>query len=321
MKNKILIVGGDPNSINSEIIYKCWKKSNSAIRNKIYIITNYKLFKKQLSKLKYPLKILKVGNYTDHKKSKKLKIIDIPIEFNNPFKIKKKFLISFISKSLNYAHSAALKSDVKGIINCAIDKSLLKKNNTGVTEYLASKCKIKNQSEVMMISNLKFSVVPITTHIDVRQISRKITKRIIINKLKTIDKFFKNTFKIKPRIGVLGLNPHNSEMKKKSEEVKIILPSIRHLKKRKINCSGPHVSDTIFIKDYKNFDVIVGMFHDQVLIPFKTLYKFNAINITLGLKYLRVSPDHGTAVNLIGKNKANADSLIKCIQFIEKFGK
>ena len=63
------------------------------------------------------------------------------------------------------------------------------------------------------------------------------------------------------------------------------------------------------------------MFHDQVLIPFKTLYKFNAINITLGLKYLRVSPDHGTAVNLIGKNKAKADSLIKCIQFINKFGK
>ena len=91
MKNKILIVGGDPNSINSEIIYKSWKKSNSAIRNKIYVITNYKLFKKQLSKLKYPLKILKVENHTDHQKSKKLKIIDIPIEFNNPFKIKKNF--------------------------------------------------------------------------------------------------------------------------------------------------------------------------------------------------------------------------------------
>ena len=167
-----------------------------------------------------------------------------------------------------------------------------------------------------MISNLKFSVVPITTHIKVRQISKKISKKIIINKIKTIDKFFKNTFKIKPKIGVLGLNPHNAEMRKKSEETKIILPSIRQLKKIKINCSGPHVSDTIFIKDNKNFDVIVGMFHDQVLIPFKTLYKFNAINITLGLKYLRVSPDHGTAVNLIGKNKAKPESLIKCIHFI-----
>ena len=321
MKNKILIIGGDPNSINSEIIYKSWKKSSSAIKNKIYVITNYELFKKQLLKLKYPLKILKVVNYTDHHNSNKLKIIDIPIKFNNPFKIKKKILISFISKSLNYAHSAALKNNVKGIINCAIDKSLLKKDNTGVTEYLASKCKVKNHSEVMMISNLRFSVVPITTHIKVRQISKKISKKIIINKIKTINKFFESTFKVKPRIGVLGLNPHNAEMKKNSEEIKIILPSIRQLKKIKINCSGPYVSDTIFIKDYKNFDVIVGMFHDQVLIPFKTLYKFNAINITLGLKYLRVSPDHGTAVKLIGKNKAKADSLIKCIKFINKFGK
>ena len=321
MKNKILIIGGDPNSINSEIIYKSWKKSSPGIRNKIYVITNYRLFKKQLSKLKYPLKILKVQNHKDHQKSKKLKIVDIPVEFNNPFKIEKKFLINFISKSLNYAHSVALGSDVKGIINCAIDKSLLKKDNTGVTEYLASKCKVKNQSEVMMISNLKFSVVPITTHIKVRQISKKISKKMIINKIKTIDKFFKKTFKTKPKIGVLGLNPHNAEMKKKSEEIKIILPSIRQLKKIKINCSGPYVSDTMFIKDYKKFDVIVGMFHDQVLIPFKTLYKFNAINITLGLKYLRVSPDHGTAVNLIGKNKAKAESLIKCIHFINKFGK
>ena len=102
-------------------------------------------------------------------------------------------------------------------------------------------------------------------------------------------------------------------MRKKSEETKIILPSIRQLKKIKINCSGPHVSDTIFSKDYKNFDVIVGMFHDQVLIPFKTLYKFNTINITLGLKYLRVSQIMGLQFN--SKNKAKPD-LIKCIHLL-----
>ena len=83
----------------------------------------------------------------------------------------------------------------------------------------------------------------------------------------------------------------------------------------------PLVSDTIFINDYKKFDVIVGMFHDQVLSPFKALFKFNAINITLGLKYLRVSPDHGVAKNLIGKNIADATSLLQCINFINKFGK
>ena len=96
---------------------------------------------------------------------------------------------------------------------------------------------------------------------------------------------------------------------------------IRYLKDNKVNISGPLVSDTLFIDDYKRYDVIVGMYHDQVLTPFKTLYKFDAINITLGLKYIRVSPDHGTAINLIKKNKANSSSLINCIKFLYKLSK
>ena len=137
----------------------------------------------------------------------------------------------------------------------------------------------------------------------------------------TINTWFKNNNKKKPKIGILGLNPHNAELRKKSEENKIIIPAIKKLTALKLNIKGPLVSDTLFINDYKKFDVIVGMFHDQVLSPFKAIYKFNAINITLGLKYLRVSPDHGTAVNLIGKNKANTKSLIECINFLSKFKK
>ena len=89
----------------------------------------------------------------------------------------------------------------------------------------------------------------------------------------------------------------------------------------KIKIDGPHVSDTFFIKDFKKYDVIIGMYHDQVLTIFKSIYKFDAINITLGLKYLRVSPDHGTATNLISKKKANSLSLTRCIKFIDRFGK
>ena len=82
--------------------------------------------------------------------------------------------------------------------------------------------------------------------------------------------------------------------------------------------TNPTLMRNAGVKDYKQFDVIIGMYHDQVLIPFKTLFKFNAINITLGLKYIRVSPDHGTAVKLIGKNKANYLSLFECVNFIYK---
>ena len=89
----------------------------------------------------------------------------------------------------------------------------------------------------------------------------------------------------------------------------------------KIKVFGPVVADTLFINDFKNYNVIVGMFHDQVLAPFKSIFKFNAVNITLGLKYLRASPDHGVAVDLVGKNKADETSLLQCIDVIKKFGK
>ena len=101
----------------------------------------------------------------------------------------------------------------------------------------------------------------------------------------------------------------------------MIIPSIKALKKKGIKVKGPLISDTVFIKEYRNYDILVGMYHDQVLAPFKSIFKFDAINVTLGLKYLRVSPDHGTAKYLIAQNKANPLSLIESINFVNKFGK
>ena len=223
-------------------------------------------------------------------------------------------------KSLNLAHNLSLKKNVKGLINCSIDKKLLKKRKIGVTEFLASKCKIKDNSEVMLIRNKNLSVSPITTHIDIKEIQKKLKSSIIVKKIKIINNWHYKKFGKKPKIAILGLNPHNAEFRQNSEEKRIIYPAILKLKKLKIKVDGPLVSDTLFISKYKNYDVIIGMYHDQVLAPFKTLFKFDAINVTLGLKYLRVSPDHGTATNLIGKNLANEDSLHSCIKFIEKFG-
>ena len=171
----------------------------------------------------------------------------------------------------------------------------------------------------MLISNGKFSVCPITTHIELKDVSKKINSKILIEKIKTIDVWYKKIKKKKSKICLLGLNPHNSEFRKNSVEQKIIIPTIKKLKMKGVNIQGPFSADTIFINEYKNFDVVVGMYHDQVLSPFKALFKFDAINITLGLKYLRVSPDHGVAKDLINKKKANPISLLKCIKFISKF--
>ena len=318
MSKKIIIVSGDPNSINSEIIFKSWKKIRNSYKRKIYFISNVNLLKKQFKKLKYRIKLREVKSMNDDK-STALKIINIDLKFKDPFKISKKATSNFITDSLNKAHIFGLRKDVKGIINCAISKSFLKKDKIGVTEYLASRCNLKKNTVVMMIYNNKLSVCPLTTHIDIKDISNKIKSELIIKKIKNINSWFKRNFKRKPIIGVLGLNPHNAELRKNSEEKKIILPSIFKLKKSKIKVDGPLVSDTVFINEYKNYDIIVGMYHDQVLSPFKTIYKFDAINITIGLRYLRVSPDHGIAKNLVGKNKANITSFMKSIEFVEKF--
>ncbi len=314
---KILIISGDPNSINSEIIFKTWKKISKITRKSIYLISNFDLLDCQANKIGFPIRLHKVKDIDEKLNNESLKVINIDLKFKNPFKIDEKEASKFVISSLNLAHKFSMRKDVIGLINCAIDKKLLKKEKIGVTEYLSSKCNIKDNSEVMMISNRKLAVCPLTTHIDINQVTKKIKSINIKKKVKTIDYNFKKFFKKKPKIGVLGLNPHNAELRKNSIERRIIKPTILSLIKQGFNCKGPLVADSIFINKYKKFDVILGMYHDQVLAPFKAIFKFDAINITLGLKYLRVSPDHGTAKNLIGKNKANPESLIKCIEFIK----
>ena len=117
---------------------------------------------------------------------------------------------------------------------------------------------------------------------------------------------------------MLGLNPHNDELKNNSEEKKIIIPAIKLLKKRGVLVYGPISPDTAFI-NYKNkgINVLVGMYHDQVLTPFKAIFKFNAINVTAGLPFVRVSPDHGVGIDIIKKNKANPSSLLDSINFFK----
>ncbi len=316
MKKKILIISGDPNSINSEIIYKSWIKINKSLKKRIYLISNHNLLRLQFKKLNYKVKLNKVENIDDKSNDYGLNILNIDLKFSDPFKVGDRASSKFIITSIKLAHKLAINKNVAGIINCPIDKKHLKKSNFGLTEYLASKCKVKDNSEVMIIGNKKLFVSPITTHIDIKKVSKKINTKLIVNKIKTIDKWYTKKYKNKAKIAILGLNPHNSELKKNSEEKKIIIPSIKKLKKLGINLIGPKIADTIFINEYKKYNIIVGMYHDQVLAPFKSLFKFDAINLTLGLKYVRVSPDHGIAKDLILQKKSNCLSLSRCIEYI-----
>ena len=313
---KIAVVLGEPRSINSEIIAKAWSKLNNLSKKKIFLIGSFKLIKNQLKILKKRIPIERVEKFNSLSNSKKLQIIDIPLNFNNAFSVRDNDAKKYVLKCLNLAHNLATKKKIHGIINCPINKKkTFDKISIGVTEYLAKKNSLTN-SEVMFLYNKDISVVPITTHIELKEVSKKISKKLIETKIKILNIYYKKIFKKKPKIAILGLNPHNSEFRSNSEEKKIIIPAIKFLKKT-TNISGPYSADTIFLNK-KKFDVIVGMYHDQILPQFKALYNFDAINLTFGLKYLRGSPDHGTAENIIKKNKADSKSLEKCIKFILK---
>ena len=317
MNKNIAIIAGEPRSINSEIIAKSWRIIKKNQKKNIFVIGNFVLLKKQLSILKIKIPIKKINNINTKSSIKYLKVFDVPFKFKKPFEKKNKETSRYILKCFDIAHNLAMKKLIKGFINCSIDKkNTFGKKNMGVTEFLAKKNKIQGK-EIMLIFNKNLSVVPLTTHIAIKNVAKKISYNFIKNKIYNLNAGYFSVFKKKPRIAVLGLNPHNGEHRPDTEEEKIIIPVIKFLKKNKYKINGPFSSDTFFASNrILKYDIILGMYHDQVLAPFKTIFKFDACNITLGLKYLRVSPDHGTGEDIIGKKKANPLSLIKSIDFI-----
>ena len=243
--------------------------------------------------------------------NKVINFIDVPLKNENDQR-------RYLENCFNISLKIIKKNKDISIINGPINKEKFLKNRyLGITEYLGNKTK-NLKDVVMLIYNQKLSVSPLTTHLPLKDVYKNITKSKIINHVKKIDFFSKKYLKKKPKIAITGLNPHCESNFKNSEEKNIIIPAINYLKSKKFKVSGPFPADTIFLKDnYKNFDVIIGMYHDQVLTPIKSIFGFNAINITLGLPFLRISPDHGPNVKMFGRNISNPDSLIKAIKFLD----
>ncbi len=171
----------------------------------------------------------------------------------------------------------------------------------------------------MLIYNKFLAVSPLTTHVPIKRVANFIKKRTIIKNVIKIDNFYKLNLKKVPNIAVLGLNPHCETTDKISEEKKEIRPAIKFLKTKKINISGPFSADTFFLKkNLVKFDVVVGMYHDQVLVPAKTLFNFEAINVTLGLPFIKITPDHGPNYQMLGKNKSDSSSIFYAFNFLNE---
>ena len=243
-------------------------------------------------------------------------VYDIKYYQKKPFEKISSKSNKYIFKCFEEALKFIKNKKIIGFVNCPISKeSLFKNKHQGITEFLSKKAG-KKGGESMLIYNKKLSVSPVTTHIPLSQVNKIINQYKIVKKVKVINNFYKKVFRKKPNFAILGLNPHNFSSSKKCKEKEIVVKSIKNLIKMKIKVKGPVSADSSFMVSQKNkFDVIIGMYHDQVLTPFKALFNFDAINVTLGLPYLRTSPDHGVAENIIGKRIANPRSLIESIKF------
>ena len=300
MKKKFVFLG-DLDSINIELIHN----SHNYLKNKVkYILLgNIKDASKYLSKINSNLEINEIYNPLNFENYKKDNLNFFNIE--NIHKEKHQTLLNQLSIVNHLSNSSQI-----DLVTLPINKSVFKKKIefTGMTEYLA---KINKRNTIMLMHGEKFSVIPLTTHINLKDVRKYLNKKYLNLKLTLINKqiqrrIYELNFK---SIKFLCYNPHCSEQNTIGNEDRKITEIIKKFK----NIYGPLSADSAFNKIHNNL-LFISMYHDQALIPFKILNK-KGINLTLGLNYRRLSPAHGTAGDIKYKNIANLSSYIACMNF------
>ena len=320
MNKNVAIIAGEPYSVFLELLFKSLRSNK--IKKPFLLICSKTLLISQMKKLNYNFRINQINNNKfDRIKLLKnhINILDVKFKFKKTFDKISNNSSTYIENCFKEGLSLAQNKNFNVLINGPISKKhFLRKKFNGITEYVAKKIR-KNGQEVMLIYNNKLSVSPVTTHLPISEDKRNLTSKKIIKNVETINSFYKKKLKKKPKFAITGLNPHCETNKNYSEEEKIIIPAIKKIRKKNINVEGPFAADTLFLKKNINrFNVIIGMYHDQVLTPIKTLYGFKAINITLGLPFLRITPDHGPNNFFLGKNKSDPSSVIEIFKFLRQ---
>jgi 4-hydroxythreonine-4-phosphate dehydrogenase len=228
-------------------------------------------------------------------------------------------------KSLLAAANALKEGHIQGLVTAPIHKKNVQSaefNFTGHTPFLKETAKANDVLMLLYADNLRVALV--TEHVPVKSIAQNITKEAIVSKLNLLYQSLRRDFGIdKPKIAVLGLNPHaGDEGLIGNEEEQIIKPAIKEAKQNML-VFGPYSADAFFARrSYQQFDAVLAMYHDQGLIPFKTIAVGEGVNFTAGLPFVRTSPDHGTAFDIAGKNKADITSFVtavfECVDIINR---
>lgn len=222
--------------------------------------------------------------------------------------------------SLEMAASLAVSGAASGMVTAPVSKSELAAVGfafPGQTEFVAHASDIEAEDAVMMLAGPNLRAVPLTVHCALSEVSSLLSQELILRRCRVIHKAMQRDFGMEaPRLALAGLNPHAGEKGRMGhEEQNIIAPALAQLQAEGIAATGPHPADTMFAPHKRGtYDVAVAMYHDQALVPLKTLDFDKGVNMTLGLPIIRTSPDHGTAFDIAGQALAKPDSLVEAIR-------
>ena len=334
-KKPIVLTMGEPSGIATEIAIKSWLKRKKLDLPNFFLLDDFKKVDFINRKFNLKAKLVKISSAKEVNKyfSEYLPILDM--------EIKLKFILGkpnfknsrYVLKSIDNSYDLFKKGDVSGLVTLPVCKKSLKKNGfnfCGQTEYLSSLATKKNKkqtNEIMILSTTRpedkgtnLIVGLITTHVPLKDCLKNVNKKLIEEKISLFDSSLKKFWGVKkPKIAIASVNPHAGEGGLIGrEEISLIKPVLNKLKSN-FNIKGPLSGDSCFSKDIrKNFDGIICFYHDQGLIPIKLLDFKHSINVTGGLPFLRVSPDHGPAFDIADKNCANSESLCAALEFLNK---
>ena len=306
---KFFISPGDPAGIGPEVTLKALSK-NKKIQNNFILAGDKNLYQDLISQNNLDLNLIEEDSNEEGVIFKHFPLKN-NVSIGNPDVGNANYIIDILS----HGALGCLKNEFKGLITGPINKELINQSGfefSGHTEFLADIANVKKV--VMLLMNKKLKIALLTTHIPLSEVPSKISKKNLENTISIISDEFENTWKIKnPSICLLGLNPHAGEGGYIGhEEEEILKPFVNSSPK---NVFGPISADTAFIEENINkYDVFLAMYHDQGLPVIKSMGFGNTLNVTMGLPFIRISVDHGTAYEIAGKNKADFSSMDEALK-------
>ena len=306
---KFFISPGDPAGIGPEVTLKALTK-NKEIQNNFILAGDKNLYQDLISLNNLDLNLIEEDSDEEGVIFKHFPL-ENNVSIGNPDVGNANYIIDILS----HGALGCLKNEFKGLITGPINKELINQSGfefSGHTEFLADISNVKKV--VMLLMNKKLKIALLTTHIPLSEVPSKISKKNLEETISIISDEFENTWKIKnPSICILGLNPHAGEGGYIGhEEEDILKPFVNSSPK---NVFGPISADTAFIEENINkYDVFLAMYHDQGLPVIKSMGFGNTLNVTLGLPFIRISVDHGTAYEIAGKNKADFSSMNEALK-------